>query len=111
MKWLLYTSMILLQIFVVAIFAITPYITRKTESFGIAIPQEVYNKPTLVQFRKRYAHNCAILGGIATILLIGLIPVLNENSRSVAYVVSLFGYLSDLSLFITISSSLTRSFM
>ena len=51
---------------------------RKTESFGIAIPQEVYNKPTLVKFRKRYAHNCAILGGIVTILLIGLIPVLNE---------------------------------
>lgn len=92
MKWLFYTSMILLQIFVVAIFAITPYITRKTESFGIAIPQDVYYNPTLVQFRKQYARYCVLFGGLITLVLAGLIPFLNENSWTIAYTISIFGY-------------------
>ncbi|RAL26928.1 DUF1648 domain-containing protein [Thermoflavimicrobium daqui] len=50
------------------IFAIfQPYITRKTESFGVSIPEEFYNDPGIIAFRKRYS---TILSIFAIFMLI-----------------------------------------
>lgn len=40
---------------VAAMMAVTPYITRRTESFGVTIPEEAYPDPELKKLRKQYA--------------------------------------------------------
>ncbi|MBS4206492.1 DUF1648 domain-containing protein [Bacillus sp. FJAT-50079] len=61
---------IILLMFIPTIFisAITPYITRKTESFGVSIPEEVYEQEELVDFRRKYAWQTAIFGLITLLL-------------------------------------------
>jgi len=46
------------------IFAITPYITRKTESFGVSIPEEVHSYPEVKKIRRNYKNRTLIYGGI-----------------------------------------------
>ena len=92
MKIVMYGSMLLLYALSVVIFAITPYITRKTESFGIAIPHDYYNHPTLVRFRKQFARYNIVIGLIALIVLGTLIPFFTEDQWMIAYLIVLFGY-------------------
>lgn len=93
MKLIMYGSMLLLYIMSVVIFAITPYITRRTESFGIAIPQDFYNNPELVRFRRQFARYNVIIGVVSVLVLVVLIPVLTENQWSIAFTIVLFAYL------------------
>ncbi len=39
---MVYMIILLMFIPTILIIAITPYITRKTESFGVSIPEEIY---------------------------------------------------------------------
>lgn len=41
-----------------------PYLTRKTESFGVSIPEDVYHSDELTNMRKQYAIVTGIWGGI-----------------------------------------------
>ncbi|MEK3889593.1 DUF1648 domain-containing protein [Bacillus sp. FSL K6-3431] len=74
--------LMILLVFAPTIFimAITPYITRRTESFGVSIPEEIYERFELVEFRKKYAIKTSLLGAIllAMILLSG--QIFNENT-------------------------------
>ena len=50
------TIMVLIFFGLVAVMmAVTPYITRKTESFGVTIPEAAYLDPELKKLRKQYA--------------------------------------------------------
>ncbi|MBM0065492.1 DUF1648 domain-containing protein [Alkalicoccobacillus gibsonii] len=46
------------------ILASTPYLTRKTESFGVSIPESVYGENQLQNMRRRYAQCMVILSVI-----------------------------------------------
>lgn len=48
------------------IFALTPYITRKTESFGVSIPEEIYENAEVRNIRQKYRNNVLFWGIILT---------------------------------------------
>lgn len=47
-----------------------PYWTRKTESFGVSIPEAVYHSPELKSMRKNYAMLTAILSLIVVVIFL-----------------------------------------
>lgn len=47
---------------VTGILAATPYLTRKTECFGVSIPESDARHPSLVLWRRRYATEVGLLG-------------------------------------------------
>lgn len=47
----------------------TPYWTRKTESFGVTIPQKIYNSPELKKLRKKFALYTGILAMTIIVIL------------------------------------------
>ncbi|MEM1485028.1 DUF5808 domain-containing protein [Oscillospiraceae bacterium PP1C4] len=54
------------------IFSFTPYITRKSEAFGVSIPTAEYNNSTLISLRRRYRNFGLLLGVIILALLLGV---------------------------------------
>lgn len=85
--------LILIPIFLSTIFI--PYWTRKTESFGVTIPQDVYSSNILKQLRKRYAIYTSISAVILTaILFIINATVNNETAASINLTVAIFLYLA-----------------
>lgn len=86
--------MLIFSIFLVTIFlmitfffAFIPYLTRKTESFGVTIPEEVYNEPEVKKIREFY-RNCVIIAGFLFI-----IPVVIILIKSPVIAFSLTGFL------------------
>src|SRR5699024_6279590 len=66
---------LLLTIIMVSLFLIlmfTPYITRKTESFGVSIPELVYHDDRLKKMRQSYVFQTGILSGIALLIFLML---------------------------------------
>lgn len=53
--------------------AITPYITRKTESFGVSIPEEEYSNPEVQLIRKNYRNRLLLFGGSLSALALLLV--------------------------------------
>lgn len=68
---------------VLLIMVLTPYLTRKTESFGITIPENTYYDPQVKKIRDGYKNNTLVFGGIvaATALLVALSQ--NDNISAV----------------------------
>jgi len=64
-----------------------PILTRRTESFGVAIPAEQFHNPTLKQMRKTYATWSLILAIVALVLML-----LTRNWMS-AFPILLLAYL------------------
>ena len=46
------------------LFAFIPYMTRKTESFGIGIPEDKYYDPETAGLRKKYRNRILVICGI-----------------------------------------------
>lgn len=59
---------IMIPVFISLIFI--PYWTRKTESFGVSIPEAVYHSPELKSMRKSYAMLTAILSLIVIVIFL-----------------------------------------
>src|SRR5690349_13765078 len=84
---------ILLPVFFSTMFI--PYWTRKTESFGVTIPEEIYHTERLKKLRKQYA----IYSGISAILITILCFILNSfndinpNTFSIFFTILIFFYL------------------
>ncbi len=55
---------------VLIFFAFTPYLTRKTEQFGVGIPETVYDHPEVGQLRKRYRNQNLLSGSLFAVLFI-----------------------------------------
>lgn len=52
-------SLMMIPVFISLVFI--PYWTRKTESFGVSIPETVYDQPELKKMRSQYAWSMAII--------------------------------------------------
>lgn len=84
---------IMIPVFLSMVFI--PYWTRKTESFGVSIPEGVYQLPKVKDLRKRYAIITGVLSVIVLLgyLIISLISGGNENTLSIVFTVIIFLYL------------------
>lgn len=90
---MIYISMLLIFLPLVLITAITPYITRKTESFGITIPSDVYQHPTIAEFRKKYAFQSG-LAGVLILVILGIAAGFTTNFLwTILYTVGIFVYI------------------
>src|SRR5699024_9353794 len=83
----------LLPIFIIITFI--SYWTRKTERFGVSIPEHVYNDPNLQSLRKGYVYRTVILSVFHTLILLILFLMTNftEQTLITFYSVSIFIYL------------------
>lgn len=87
--------LILLIVYVpiIIITAITPYITRKTESFGVTIPSDMYNDERFRKFRSSYAKGSSLLGIALLIMLAVLNQFLDEQTWSISLMIATFAYI------------------
>src|SRR5690625_4398096 len=85
------TIMFLLMITMFPIFSFIlfiPYWTRKTESFGVSIPIEIYYSPSLKTMRKNYT----LLMGVISILFLGVFWWIGStSSHDETFMSMLFG--------------------
>src|SRR5699024_9528488 len=65
----------------------TPYVTRKTESFGVSIPESMYNDDQFRKMRKSYVIRTGILSAISLLvfLLLGIIYGNREEFVGIIY--------------------------
>lgn len=73
----------------------TPYCTRKTESFGVSIPEEVFYSPELKKMRKQYVTRTGILSIITIIafLLFSTLISNDENTFSILFAIIIFVFM------------------
>ncbi|MDR0886246.1 MAG: DUF5808 domain-containing protein [Clostridiales Family XIII bacterium] len=85
------TIFIFIDLLIVLAFAFTPYVTRKTELFGVSLPSSQTHLPELNKMRAAF-RNISLMIGVVFIGLTVLVFYLfkNENAMSVAYTVLLF---------------------
>ncbi|MFZ3578355.1 DUF1648 domain-containing protein [Virgibacillus sp. DJP39] len=75
---------ILVPVFISLMFI--PYWTRKTESFGVSIPEDVYNSTGLKKMRKQYAFLTGILSAVVAIIFLVLgSSIENEETMSILF--------------------------
>jgi uncharacterized membrane protein len=60
-------------------FAVIPYVTRRTESFGVSIPEEEYYKEDLTAMRKRFVKMSAFVGALSVIIITFLLLLFGED--------------------------------
>lgn len=80
---MIFSIIILIPFFISIIFI--PYWTRKTESFGISIPEEIYNSQQLKKMRNRYAL-ITTLFSVLTLIIFWLIDIAfqyDENTLAI----------------------------
>ncbi|WP_010651451.1 DUF1648 domain-containing protein [Oceanobacillus massiliensis] len=72
-----------------------PYWTRKTESFGVSIPEDVYNRQDLKTMRKQYSMLTGILGLLITVIFLMISSILtnSESVISILFSVTIFVFL------------------
>lgn len=71
---------------VLLIMGLTPYLTRKTESFGVTIPENIYYDPQVKKIRDGYKKNALVFGGIIAVAV--LLVALNQNENIGALVLT-----------------------
>ncbi|ANE45693.1 hypothetical protein SY83_04570 [Paenibacillus swuensis] len=76
----------------VVLLSFTPYLTRKTESFGVSVTEEIYHSPELRRMRKRYAWT----NGLGSMLIPGSLILfhtllsLSETGQMILLLVHIF---------------------
>ncbi|RLL40350.1 DUF1648 domain-containing protein [Oceanobacillus piezotolerans] len=93
MNILLFLVVVFLPIFIMTIFI--PYWTRKTESFGITIPEEIYFDDKLRKMRKQYAFTMSFFSILITIvfIFIGISFTNDEQTLSILFAIATAAYL------------------
>lgn len=92
---MLYFILLLFLVLVFPIMIFTPYITRKTESFGVTIPEKLFYRDDFREMRKKYATQTFFL----SILLIVIYTASyffvkgDENLVSIIFTVILMAYI------------------
>ncbi|MEI3614507.1 DUF1648 domain-containing protein [Pseudogracilibacillus sp. SO30301A] len=82
-----------LFILICFIFSLTPYLTRKTENFGVSIPESLYERNDFKGMRKKYASSLLIIGIFLGGGLFVLASILNENTMIIMYTIIIFVYI------------------
>ncbi|WP_249872769.1 DUF1648 domain-containing protein [Oceanobacillus saliphilus] len=91
-SFILVFLLILIPVFISTMFI--PYWTRRTESFGISIPEEIYNTKELKALRNRYAVFTGILSLMTSfIFLISSLVLSHEFVMSILFTVSIVLYI------------------
>lgn len=85
---ILLISIIMVPIFIPFIFI--PYWTRKTESFGVSIPETVYNQPELKKSRRHYAWS---MGMFSVVTLAAFLAGSAKSAGQSDRIGQLFAYL------------------
>ncbi|WP_409276169.1 DUF1648 domain-containing protein [Neobacillus sp. SCS-31] len=78
---------LLIPVYVSMIFI--PYWTRKTESFGVSIPEEAYHLPDIKEMRKKYALSTGLAALLTAVIFILTSNGRNEEAISILYAVLL----------------------
>lgn len=92
------TLLFILLATMIPIFASTifiPYWTRRTESFGVSIPNEIYERSDLKAMRKQYVVITSVLSVIAVsvLLLLGSFIGTNENAIGILFGILIAAYM------------------
>jgi len=84
---------VLLPGFIITIFI--PYWTRKTESFGVSIPEEKYHSAKLQKMRKKYVYRMIFISIGHIFILVGIFLITNmpEETFVIVYTATVFLYL------------------
>lgn len=84
--------MLVLVIFIPTSFIVTiiPYLTRKTESFGISVTEEVHALPINRKLRKQYAMINGMISALLTISISALTFTLEPEPWSIALMIHVF---------------------
>ncbi|MDR3052642.1 MAG: DUF5808 domain-containing protein [Coriobacteriales bacterium] len=64
---MIFALLVIIDLFLIMSFAFVPYVTRKTELFGVTFQAEKTNEPQLVRLRASY-RNQMLLGGVALVV-------------------------------------------
>lgn len=83
--------LILVPIFIPMIFI--PFWTRKTDSFGVSIPEEVYQHPQIKKMRQKYAWMNVLLALLTSALFLALAYGHDEKYISLVFPFIIFGYI------------------
>lgn len=85
-----YVTMLVAFVPMVLITVFMPYVTRRTESFGISIPEEVYHSEQLKAMRKRYAWQTVIF---SILVMVAWLVLASFVSSAAVYLVAVFVFL------------------
>ncbi|WP_042142104.1 DUF1648 domain-containing protein [Paucisalibacillus sp. EB02] len=90
---MMFLLIILLPVFISTMFI--PYWTRRTESFGISIPEEIYYTDRIKKLRSQYVLYSGISAILVTILflVLGSLNEINTNTFNIYFTVLIFLYL------------------
>lgn len=85
---------IMVPLFISSMFI--PYLTRRTESFGVSIPEDVYNTSELKTMRKQYA----LITGFISILVMGFFLLFsaflnNSNIAGIGFSIMIIFYIAS----------------
>lgn len=69
-----------------------PYWTRRTESFGVTIPEEVYHSPLLKRLRKKYVQSTSLLALLLTLLFLFLSMGADEAQATILLTITILFY-------------------
>lgn len=87
-----YVFILVLFFPIVFISVFIPYVTRKTESFGVSIPEDAYHSDELKMMRKKYAWQTAVFGVV--VMAVWLIyAVMISSVESPVFLVALFVFM------------------
>jgi len=89
---LLFLIAMMIPIFIPLIFI--PFWTRKTESFGVSIPEEAYHRPDIKKMRQKYAWTNAILAIIITAVFWFTAAGRDENFTAVLFSILIFAFIA-----------------
>ncbi|MCA0971218.1 DUF5808 domain-containing protein [Halobacillus litoralis] len=81
---LLIFLVVMVPVFLISMFM--PYWTRRTESFGVSIPERVYHTTPLKEFRKSYAVRIAVLSGVFTAAFVAFGFMGMESDQAFSFV-------------------------
>lgn len=90
-----YILFLLILIFIptAIILAFIPYLTRKTENFGVSIPESMYNREEFKAMRKKYSSTMLIITIIVSIIYFIVAFQAKESTVFIMYTAIIIGYI------------------
>ncbi|HET7657241.1 MAG TPA: DUF5808 domain-containing protein [Bacillales bacterium] len=83
-------TMLIAFIPIVFISVFMPYVTRRTESFGVSIPEEIYHSDELKKMRKHYAWRTANYGVLVVVIWLVFLTISQYSIVIFAFLIGSF---------------------
>jgi len=78
--------LVLMDGLLVLSFAFVPYVTRKTELFGVSVPSSEIDRPELAALRASYRNQMLVAGAALTVISIAIAALLPEWSNASLFI-------------------------